>query len=237
MSQKWILVTGASSDIGLETIKLLLKDNELVWGIYRSNLTKIESLKKQYPKNLFLSKYDFLQLDELNSYIDELKKFKHRIKSYISLASLRNSVEYGEISISDLMEHYTVNTIPLVLTIQELGNTMSDDGYGRIVIGSSIGIKFGGSNNSYCYSLSKSASELLPKISKVWVASNVLSNIVRIGVTDTSSMQNEDLILRSSLIPIKRPADPTEIANLLVWLGSKENSYISHQIISISGGE
>ena len=40
------------------------------------------------------------------------------------------------------MEHYTVNTIPVVLTIQELGYTMSYNGYGRIVIGSSIGIKF-----------------------------------------------------------------------------------------------
>ena len=78
MSQKWILVTGASSDIGLETIKLLLKKNELVWGIYKSNFSKLENLKKQYPKNLFLSKYDFLQLDELNSYINELKKFKQK---------------------------------------------------------------------------------------------------------------------------------------------------------------
>ena len=237
MSQKWILVTGASSDIGLETIKLLLKKNELVWGIYKSNLSKLESLKKQYTKNLFLSKYDFLELEELNSYINEIKKFRHSIKSFISLASLRNSVKYGEISISDLMKHYTVNTIPLVLTIQELGNTMSDNGYGRIVIGSSIGIKFGGSNNSYCYSLTKSASEILPNISKNWVASNVLSNVVRIGVTDTLSMRNEDLSLRSNLIPIKRPANPIEIANFLVWLGSNENTYISHQIIPISGGE
>lgn len=237
MSQKWILVTGASSDIGLETIKLLLKKNELVWGIYKSNLSKLESLKKQYTKNLFLSKYDFLQIDELNSYINELKKFKHCIKSFISLASLRNSVKYGEISISDLMGHYTVNTIPLVLTIQELGNTMSDNGYGRIVIGSSIGIKFGGSNNSYCYSLTKLASEILPNLSKHWVASNVLSNVVRIGVTDTSSMRSEDLLLRSNLIPIKRPANPLEIASFLVWLGSNENTYISHQIIPISGGE
>jgi len=237
MSQKWILVTGASSDIGLETIKLLLKKNDLVWGICKSNLSKLENLKKQYPKNLFLSKYDFLQLDELNSYINELKKFKHRIKSFISLASIRNTVEYGKISISDLMEHYTVNTIPQVLTIQELGNTMSDHGYGRIVIGSSIGIKFGGSNSSYCYSLTKLASELLPKISKNWVASNVLSNVVRIGVTDTFSMRSEDLSLRSNFIPIKRPANPNEIANFLVWLGSNENTYISHQIIPISGGE
>ena len=53
MNPKWILVTGASSDIGLETIKLLLKKNELVWGIYKSNFSKLESLKKKYPNNLF----------------------------------------------------------------------------------------------------------------------------------------------------------------------------------------
>jgi len=237
MNPKWTLVTGACSDIGLETIKLLLKKNELVWGIYKSNYSKLESLKKQYKKNLFLTKYDFLELEELNSYINEIKKFRHSIKSFISLASLRNTVDYGEISISDLMEHYTVNTIPLVLTIQELGNTMSDNGYGRIVIGSSIGIKFGGSNNSFCYSLTKLASEILPNISKNWVASNVLSNVVRIGVTNTSSMRSEDLSLRSNLIPIKRPANPIEIASFIVWLGSNENTYISHQIIPISGGE
>ena len=83
----------------------------------------------------------------------------------------------------------------------------------------------------------KLASEILPKISKNWVASNVLSNVVRIGVTNTSSMRSEDLSLRSDLIPIKRPANPIEIASFLVWLGSNENTYISHQVIPISGGE
>ena len=83
---------------------------------------------------------------------------------------------------------------------------MKKQGYGRIVIGSSIGVKFGGGIKSYCYSLTKFASEILPQISKSWVASNVLSNIVRIGVTNTSSMQNENLVQRCNLIPIKRPA-------------------------------
>ena len=50
----------------------------------------------------------------------------------------------------------------------------------------------------------KLASEILPKISKNWVASNVLSNVVRIGVTDTLSKRNEDISLRSNLIPINR---------------------------------
>ena len=237
MSQKWTLITGASSDIGLETVKILLQEKEFVWCIYRSSSRSLNELKKQYSNNLHISKHDFLEQSELESYIDEIKERKHQIKSFISLASLRRNVEYGEISIADLNDHFFVNTIPSVLAVQVLGESMSEQGYGRIVIGSSIGVKFGGGINSYCYSLTKSASEILPNISKNWVASNVLSNVVRIGVTDTLSMRNEDLSLRSNLIPIKRPANPIEIANFLVWLGSNENTYISHQIIPISGGE
>ena len=237
MSKKWTLVTGASSDIGLETVKILLQEKEFVWCIYRGKSRNLNELKKQYSNNLHISKYDFLEQSELESYIDEIKERKHQIKSFISLASLRRNVEYGEISIADLNDHFFVNTIPSVLAVQELGEAMSEQGYGRIVIGSSIGVKFGGGIKSYCYSLTKFASEMLPQISKSWVASNVLSNIVRIGVTDTSSMQNENLVQRCNLIPIKRPASPIEIANFLVWLSSEKNTYISNQLIPISGGE
>ena len=237
MNQKWTLVTGASSDIGLETVKILLQEKEFVWCIHRGKSRNLNELKKQYSNNLHISKYDFLEQSELESYIDEIKERKHQIKSFISLASLRRNVEYGEISIADLNDHFFVNTIPSVLAVQELGEAMSEQGYGRIVIGSSIGVKFGGGIKSYCYSLTKFASELLPQISKSWVASNVLSNIVRIGVTDTTSMQNENLVQRCNLIPIKRPATPFEIATFLVWLGSNKNTYISNQLIPISGGE
>ena len=237
MSKKWTLVTGASSDIGLETVKILLQEKEFVWCIHRGKSRNLNELKKQYSNNLHISKYDFLEQSELESYIDEIKERKHQIKSFISLASLRRNVEYGEISIADLNDHFFVNTIPSVLAVQELGEAMSEQGYGRIVIGSSIGVKFGGGIKSYCYSLTKFASELLPQISKSWVASNVLSNIVRIGVTDTTSMQNENLVQRCNLIPIKRPATPFEIATFLAWLGSNKNTYISNQLIPISGGE
>ena len=237
MNQKWTLVTGASSDIGLETVKILLHEKEFVWCIYRSKSRSLNELKKQYSNNLHISKYDFLKKSELELYINEIKERKYQIKSFISLASLRKNVEYGKISIADLNDHFSVNTIPLVLAIQELGEAMSKQSYGRIVVGSSIGVKFGGGIQSYCYSLTKFASEILPYISKSWVASNVLSNIVRIGVTDTSSMQNENLVQRCNLIPIKRPATPLEIATFLVWLGSNKNTYISNQLIPISGGE
>ena len=52
MSQKWTLVTGASSDIGLETVKLLLQEKEFVWCIYRSNSSSLNELEKHYSNNL-----------------------------------------------------------------------------------------------------------------------------------------------------------------------------------------
>ena len=42
---------------------------------------------------------------------------------------------------------------------------------------------------------------------------------------------------RIRLIPINRMADTSEISKLIFYLGSEENTYISNQVISISGGE
>ena len=50
--------------------------------------------------------------------------------------------------------------------MQFLGAQMALKQWGRIVIGSSIGVKFGGGDDSYCYSLSKMASELIPKAAR-----------------------------------------------------------------------
>ena len=237
MNQNLILVTGASSDIGLETVKLLLRSKEFVWGIYRNNEKELHQLKKLYPKNLSLTKYNFIEKNEIYRYLDEVKEKQHQIKAFISLAAMRGSIEYGNISVDDLNNHFVVNTIPVVLAVQQLGDAMSKLGYGRIVIGSSIGVKFGGGPQSYCYSITKFASEFLPSKAKDWSASNVLSNIVRIGVTASSSMKDENLIQRSNLIPMRRPATPIEIANFLVWLSSDKNTYITNQLIPVSGGE
>jgi len=39
------------------------------------------------------------------------------------------------------------------------------------------------------------------------------------------------------MIPMKRMATTQEIAKFVYWLGSNENTYITGQVLSISGGE
>ena len=238
MSDHITLVTGASSDIGNSTIKFLLKENKKVWGIYNTQNKKMLELQNEHPKNLKLSRYNFLIKNNIRSFLEEISVNSEYIKSFISLASLRDYVGYGKISIDDLNRHYQVNVIPVVLAVQCLGKAMASNGYGRIVIGSSIGVKFGGGQETFCYSLTKLASELIPNIAKDWAKMNVLLNVVRIGVTNTSSMRNTPKFnLRKNLIPMGRAAFPEEVANFLIWLSSTENTFITNQVISFSGGE
>ena len=94
------------------------------------------------------------------------------------------------------MKHFEVNVVPTVFIVQKLGESMSQRGWGRIVIGSSIGVKFGGGTSSFCYSFTKHCSEFIPNIAKIWSKNNVLYNVLRIGVTNTSTMQKRGIDLK-----------------------------------------
>jgi NAD(P)-dependent dehydrogenase (short-subunit alcohol dehydrogenase family) len=117
---------------------------------------------------------------------------------------------------------------------------MCKQSWGRIVIGSSIGVKFGGGSGTYAYSLSKYASEFFPNSFRNWAEDNVFINAVRIGVTNTAPVKELGKKInksRAEMIPIKRFAQPNEIAKEIYHLGSEDNTYITGQVITISGGE
>ena len=240
MIMRNIMITGASSDIGLACVNLSLSEGHKVHAVYRRNSDELNSLKEKYSANLKLLKVDFSTKNQVEKLLNELNVHKERIDSYIGLAAVRDNIEYNKINYDDLIRHFKVNVIPHVLIVRSLGKIMCKNKWGRIVIGSSIGVKFGGGKYSYCYSLTKYASELIPNIAKKWAKNNVLYNVVRIGVTDTKIMQNNGenkLRKRAEMIPMKRPASPAEIANLVYWLSSGKNTYITGETISISGGE
>ena len=69
---------------------------------------------------------------------------------------------------------------------------------------------------------------------------NILVNTVCPGFTLTElTMQNyspEQIASISAQIPLQRMAQPEEIARLIYFLGSSENTYITGQKISIDGG-
>ena len=118
---------------------------------------------------------------------------------------------------------------------------MTQQGAGRIINISSIGVKFGGGITTVHYSASKAALEALTKsFAKAGATSNVLVNTVRAGVTDTAFHERigrTDLSSRAELIPLQRLAQPSEISAAVLFLASDQSSYITGTTLTVAGGE
>ena len=239
MKKKHVLILGGSSDIGIEVIKIFLKLNWNVSAHYFKNKTKLNLLKKK-SKNLKLIKLDF---SKANPRIEILikKNFKDKYDSIINLIGYIDNKGYENTNLKSITKSLTANMIIPVLIEKNCVKKMISQKWGRILNCSSIGIKFGGGKNSFNYSLSKHCLEFIPNSYKFWAENNVFINNLRIGVTDTKihkrMKKNLQLKERLKLIPAKRMATPSEMAIYIVNLSTEENSYMTGQTLTVSGGE
>ena len=144
-------------------------------------------------------------------------------------------------NLNSILKSLTINAIIPILVEKMHVKRMLSQKWGRILNCSSIGVKFGGGKNSYNYSLAKHCLEFIPNSYKSWAKKNVFINNLRIGVTDTKihKKMKKDLNMkeRLKLIPINRMAKPKEMSVYITNLTTDNNSYMTGQTLTASGGE
>ena len=211
------LITGASRGIGL-AIKNLFEENCIdVYAPTRAemDLSDNNSIRK-YVKNL--------------EYVDIL----------VNCAGVNNLASIPEITDSALQDMLQVNLIAQTVLIQELSVKMKEHRYGRIVNFSSIWSEFS-KERRIMYSMAKSGVNGLTTAAAVELAQyNVLVNAIAPGFVNTemtsknnTPQQINDL---AAALPLKRLAEPKEIAELVLFLTSEKNSFITGQTIFADGG-
>ena len=233
-----VLILGASSDIGLEVTKIFLdKGFEVTAHCYKN--------KKIFKKFNNYKKINYINFNLKNSQLFEkyLNKNINKIKTFdifISLTGFIKIKKFYRFTSEEILDHLRVNYISNILVIQRLLKNMKKKNWGRILLSSSIGTKFGGGELTYAYSISKYLNEFFPSEYKKYYKYNISINSLQIGVTNTKIHKNnkkKNLKKRISLIPIKRMATTAEVADYIYFLCSKENRLITNQNINISGGE
>lgn len=234
-SPRKVLITGASSAIGLEVCRRYLSTGHSVVAQYFQNRV---ALTEEFPSE---PRLELVQCDlaDLNA-ASQLARALANCDVAVFLASLAAPSRLESIDLSQLEVTLTVGALSNYILMGVIGPAMAQRQWGRIVIGSSIGVKFGGGEDSFAYALANHASEFIPRSARDWSESNVLTNVVRIGVTDTpvhDAFPGRDFRQRVNLIPVKRAATAAEIANFITWYGSEQNTYVSGQTLAISGGE
>jgi NAD(P)-dependent dehydrogenase (short-subunit alcohol dehydrogenase family) len=234
-----IFISGANSDIGIILAQKFLADGHNVIGHYREENSKFLDLEKT-NQNFSKFQFDFSKSNNWEEEIKKKEKMLSKIDIFVHLAAELKSKNFLTTDSDFIMNTIYVNFLSAQSLLRFLIKPMSRRKFGRIVLGSSIGTKFGGGVNSYAYSLSKHMLEFMPSEMQSWAKKNILINTLRIGVTDTKIHKNlpkKNLKKRIELIPIGRLATPYEVANAIKWFGSDQNTYTTGQVIDISGGE
>lgn len=235
------LIFGASSDIGVAICSKYLKSGWSVIGVYRSHCNQLDHLENLYPENFKCIQFELTDSKSLKDHLQERVRCYSTCDSVINCIGLANPKEYEDITEEDIIKHFQINTIPNIVFNQFFSKFMIKRGWGRFVYISSIGIKYSGGIENYCYSMSKLLTEFFPAVAKnKWALKNVFINAVRAGYIDTkfhSKFSYKDPAQRISSIPIGRSGKAHEVAEAVFFLGSELNSFITCEVLTVSGGE
>ena len=225
------VVTGATRGIGYAIAERLLKDgmDVIVTGT---------SKNAKYPEGATYYPVDFLSNDSLITFVEFLKN--QQIDVLVNNAGINKIGEFESIDIEDFDRILRVNLRTPFQLCQAVLPNMKANSWGRIVNITSI---FGNITKEYraSYSSSKFGLDgmtvaLASEVSEM----GILANSVGPGFIDTDLTRKvlgeKGIAEVQDRIPIKRLGQVNEIASLVSWLVSNENTYISGQNIIIDGG-
>ena len=218
MEKKTALITGASGGIGKSIKESLINEQIEVISPSRSEL-------------------DLSSSESINDFLTNLSK---SIDILVNNAGILKVGKHNELSSSDFQEILQVNVIAPFVLMSKLAYSMKENKFGRIVNISSIWSQVSREGRSI-YSASKAAVDSLTRSFALELSSyNILVNSIAPGYVNTelikknNSQTELDSIKKN--IPLERFAEPSEIANLVTFLCSEKNSYITGQVIIMDGG-
>ena len=142
--------------------------------------------------------------------------------------------DVATVSVENLDRMLNVNVRGVFLSIQAAAARLADGG--RIItIGSNTAVRSGHPGSSV-YSMTKAAVAVMVKGIAVDLAGRGITvNNIQPGPTVTD-MTVDHIERIKPLIPLKRAADPDEIAGLVAYLASKESGYMTGSSLTIDGG-
>lgn len=143
--KKVVLVTGASSGIGKETAKLLVKEGFVVYGAAR----RIEKMAELKACGIKLLVMDVTDEDSMVDGINEIIKNENRIDVLVNNAGYGSYGALEDVPLSEARYQFEVNIFGLARLTQLVLPTMRAQRSGKIINVSSIGGSLGEPHGSW----------------------------------------------------------------------------------------
>jgi NAD(P)-dependent dehydrogenase (short-subunit alcohol dehydrogenase family) len=178
---------------------------------------------------------------------DEATRLLGGVDVLVNCAGIARPSGLAELDLDSYDATLAVNLHAPVLLMRELGRGMIARGYGRVVNVTSVHSRVGEAGST-AYDVSKAGLEAATRTGAIELAgSGVLVNAVapgfvatRMSVVDGADELDSDwfreFYVEHGRIPLRRAAQPAEIAESVAWLASDANSYVTGQVLLADGG-
>lgn len=254
LRDKYALIIGGSSGIGLATVKKLASHGcniTIVHRDRRQGLADLEAtmdeLKSAHGISITNFNVDATNVEKIQECLGsiaggDIKKYdvvlhavsRGNLKPFISDGPKLNAQDLAltieamgtnlRVWVDELLNKSLIGEGTRILTLTSEGNDKFWEGYGAVA-------------------LAKSALETLSRYLAIELAPKGMTvNIIQAGVTDTPSLRlipgSEELIEQSkNRNPYKRLTTPEDVANTIFLLAQPEASWINGALIHVDGGE
>jgi NAD(P)-dependent dehydrogenase (short-subunit alcohol dehydrogenase family) len=137
---------------------------------------------------------------------------------------------------------YAVNSRGTFLMTQAAARAMIAGGRGGRIINFSSGASLRGGPGGSANASSRAATESFSRVAAIELAPhNILVNTISPGLIDTQPKplpphMAQNLARRIPNLPLARPGEPEEVANVALFLASDLASYITGTVVHVDGG-
>ena len=241
LKNRTAIVTGAAQGFGLAISERFINSGAkvIMWDIDGETLKK--SIKKiNNPKLSFDSVLDVTKFEKVSKEIEKNIKEHKKIDIIINNAGISGpNTKVWNYPIDEWHKVIDLDLNAVFYCCKAIVPHMIKNNYGRIVNIASIAGKEGNPNAS-AYSSAKAAVIGFTKsLGKELADKNIAVNCVTPAVAKTrifDQMTQEHIDYMLSKIPRNRFVKVQELASLVSWLASEENSFSTGAIFDLSGG-
>ena len=234
------VVTGGAQGFGLAITERFIDSGAkvVIWDIDENEAKK--AIDKVNSKNLSYQIVDVSNIETINNKLSEIENTHGKIDIFINNAGVAGkNTTVAEYPVDEWNKVINLNLNAVFYCCKAVVPYMEKNNYGRIVNIASIAGKEGNPNAS-AYSTSKAGVIGLTKsLGKELAQKNIAVNCVTPAAAKTrifDQMTEEHINYMLSKIPRNKFAKVEELASLVTWLSSEENSFSTAAVFDLSGG-
>ncbi len=234
------VVTGGAQGFGLAITERFIESGAkvVIWDIDENETKK--ALEKVNSKNLTYQIVDVSNIETINDKLSEIENTHSKIDIFINNAGVAGkNTTVADYPVEEWNKVINLNLNAVFYCCKAVVPFMEKNNYGRIVNIASIAGKEGNPNAS-AYSTSKAGVIGLTKsLGKELAQKNIAVNCVTPAAAKTrifDQMTEEHINYMLSKIPRNKFAKVEELASLVTWLSSEENSFSTAAVFDLSGG-